>query len=131
MDKDKEFVTIEELKKADKADELGKIHEKREEKIGKTINIMPKTEIQRETNYGNLLTNPELKLLNMLFSETEPVSYSHLSNKTGQSINTIRVNMNTLKKKSLVEENLLPNGVKLFNLKNKERIKKMYNVSII
>lgn len=122
---------IEELKKADKSNELGKIHEKKHETIGKIAQVVPKTEIQPETNYGNLLTNPELKLLNMLFSEAEPVSYSHLSNKTGQSINTIRVNMNTLKKKSLVEENLLPNGVKLFNLKNKERIKKMYNVSVL
>ncbi|MFH1439019.1 MAG: winged helix-turn-helix transcriptional regulator [Candidatus Woesearchaeota archaeon] len=74
------------------------------------------------------LTNPEQKLLNILFSEPEPVSYSQLSNKTGHSVNTVRVNMNFLKKKGFIEENLLPNGVKLFNLKNKERIKKMYNV---
>ncbi len=85
-----------------------------------------------EIIYSNApLTNPEQKLLNILFSETEPLSYSVLSSKTGHSINTVRVNMNLLKKKALIEENMLPSGVKLFNLKNKERIKKMYNLQML
>ena len=85
-----------------------------------------------EIVYGNVpLTNPEQKLLNVLFSESDPVSYSQLSNKIGHSVNTVRVNMNLLKKKGLIEENMLPTGVKLFNLNNKERIKKMYNVQHI
>jgi len=85
-----------------------------------------------EIVYGNVpLTNHEQKLLNVLFSESDPVSYSQLSNKIGHSVNTVRVNMNLLKKKGLIEENMLPTGVKLFNLNNKERIKKMYNVQHI
>ena len=77
------------------------------------------------------LTNPEKKLLNFLFNEGDPLSYQQVSVKTGHSINTIRVNMNLLKKKGFVEENMLPSGVKLFTLKNKEKIKKMHNLEIM
>jgi hypothetical protein len=93
---------------------------------------MPMQQHTPDIIYGNVpLTNPEQKLLNILFTESDPVSYSQLSNKTGHSVNTVRVNMNLLKKKGLIEENMLPNGVKLFNLNNKEKIKKMYNVQHI
>ena len=100
------------------------------------IQTMPQSSLmppqKQEIVYSNaLLTNPEQKLLNILFTETEPLSYSALSSKTGHSINTVRVNMNMLKKKNLIEENLLPSGVKLLNLKNKERIKKMYNIQTL
>lgn len=89
-------------------------------------------EVVKEMVYTQLpLTNPEQKLLNLLFTEHDPVAYTHLSSKTGHSVNTIRVNMNILKKKGLIEEHLLPNGVKLFNLKNKEKVKKMYNLQHI
>jgi hypothetical protein len=39
--------------------------------------------------------------------------------------------MNTLKKKGFVEESTLPSGVKLFSVTNKEKVKKMYNVSVL
>jgi len=74
------------------------------------------------------LTNPEQALLNMLFNEDNPLSYEQIASKTGKSINTIRVIMNSLKKEGLIEENMLPSGVKLFNISNKERIKKIYNL---
>lgn len=74
------------------------------------------------------LTNPEQKLLNLLLDEPDPISYSQIASKTGHSVNTIRVIMNTLKKKGLVDEVTIPNGSKLFNAKNKEKIKKLYNI---
>ena len=79
----------------------------------------------------DLLTNPEKKLLSLLFNETEPMTYEVISHKTGHSINTVRVNMNVLKKKGVIEEHMLPSGVKLFALSNKEKIKKMYNLEVI
>ena len=77
------------------------------------------------------MTNPEQKLLNLLISEADPLSYTKISQLTGHSINTIRVNMNILKKKGFVEESALPSGVKLFSVTNKEKIKKMYNVQVL
>jgi len=74
------------------------------------------------------LTNPEQKLLNLLMGESDPVSYSHIAEKTGNSVNTVRVIMNNLKKRGLIDEHMLPNGVKLFNASNKERVKKLYNI---
>jgi len=74
------------------------------------------------------LTSPEQKLLNLMVSESDPVSYSHIAEKTGNSINTVRVIMNNLKKRGLVEEQVLPSGVKLFSATNKEKIKKLYNI---
>ncbi len=83
-------------------------------------------------NYSyDLLTNPEKKLLSIMFNEAEPLTYEQISHKTGHSINTVRVNMNILKKKGIIEEHLLPSGVKLFALSNKEKIKKMYNLEVM
>jgi len=82
-------------------------------------------EVQRDAT----LTNPEQKLLNLLLAESDPVSYGHIAEKTGNSVNTVRVIMNNLKKRGLIEEHTLPSGVKLFNATNKERIKKLYNIS--
>ena len=76
-------------------------------------------------------TQPKQKLLNLLISEADPLTYTKVSQLTGHSINTIRVNMNLLKKKALVEESTLPSGVKLFSVTNKEKIKKMYNVQVL
>ena len=81
--------------------------------------------------WASQMTNPEQKLLNLLISEADPMTYTKVSQLTGHSINTIRVNMNSLKKKGFVEESTLPSGVKLFSVTNKEKIKKMYNVSVL
>jgi len=77
---------------------------------------------------SSMLTKPEQKLLNLLLSETDPVAYSHIAEKTGNSINTVRVIMNNLKKRGLIEEHILPSGVKLFNATNKQKVKKLYNI---
>ncbi len=74
------------------------------------------------------LTNPEQKLLNLLLSEPDPVSYSAIAEKTGNSVNTVRVLMNNLKKRGLIVENILPSGVKLFSAQSREKIKKLYNL---
>ncbi|MEK6921619.1 MAG: winged helix-turn-helix transcriptional regulator [Nanoarchaeota archaeon] len=81
--------------------------------------------------WASHMTNPEQKLLNLLISEADPMTYTKVSQLTGHSINTIRVNMNSLKKKGVVEESTLPSGVKLFSVTNKEKIKKMYNVQVL
>lgn len=77
------------------------------------------------------LTNPERKLLNLLLSLSDPIGYAKIADMTGNSINTVRVVMNSLKKKDVIEENTLPSGEKLFAAKNKEKIKKIYNVAHI
>lgn len=77
------------------------------------------------------LANPEQKLLNLLMNEADPLSYTKISQMTGHSINTIRVTMNTLKKKGLIEETTLPSGVKLFSVTTKEKVRKMYNISVL
>ena len=74
------------------------------------------------------LTNPEQKLLNLLMNEQNPVNYATVAEKTGNSINTVRVIMNNLKKRGLVQENILPSGVKLFSATDKEKVKKLYNI---
>jgi hypothetical protein len=80
---------------------------------------------------NTMFTNPERKLLNLLLNLPDPVSYSKIAEMTGNSVNTVRVVMNSLKKKDVVEENMLPSGEKLFCAKNKEKIKKIYNVEHI
>ena len=92
--------------------------------ITKKVEKMPKETIIPDSS----LTNPEQKLLNLMLSESDPISYSTVAEKTGNSINTVRVIMNNLKKRGLVEENVLPSGVKLFSAINKEKIKKLYNI---
>ncbi len=103
------------------------------EEIKPKISVQPMAQIhpQKEHQLSSQLTNPEQKLLNILISEADPLTYAKVSQLTGHSINTIRVNMNVLKKKGLVEESTLPTGIKLFSVLNKERIKKMYNVSLL
>ncbi len=86
---------------------------------------------QEQMHWASQMTNPEQKLLNLLMNEADPLTYTKVSQLTGHSINTIRVNMNSLKKKGVVEESTLPSGVKLFSVTNKEKVKKMYNVSVM
>ncbi|MBI3033330.1 hypothetical protein HYY69_07680 [Candidatus Woesearchaeota archaeon] len=83
------------------------------------------------SGYQSDLTSPEKKLLSFLFNQSEPMNYAQIAAKTGHSINTVRVNMNILKRKNLVEEHMLPSGIKLFTITNKERIKKVYNLQVL
>ncbi|MFA6888255.1 MAG: hypothetical protein WC254_02045 [Candidatus Woesearchaeota archaeon] len=85
----------------------------------------------QDVEWTSQLTNPEQKLLNLMISEADPLTYTKISQLTGHSINTVRVTMNTLKKKGFVEESTLPSGVKLFSVNNQEKIKKLYNVQVL
>jgi archaellum component FlaC len=76
---------------------------------------------------GNSLPEPLKQLLNLMISINEPVTYQAIANQIGKNKITVRVNMNRLKREGLVEEFTAPNGTKLFAVKNKERVKKMYN----
>ncbi len=74
------------------------------------------------------LNSGERELLNFLFNQDSPMPYEDISRKTGKSLNTIRVYMNSLKsKKDLIEEVKTPRGKKLFGIKGKEKAKKLYN----
>jgi hypothetical protein len=88
----------------------------------------PRIEQKAVTAPERSLSNPEQKLLNLLLSESDPVSYSHIAQKTGNSINTVRVLMNSLKKQGLVDEHALPSGQKLWSAAGIERVKKLYNL---
>ncbi len=74
------------------------------------------------------LSMPEQWLVRVLFNTESPLSYSQIADKTGKSINTVRVYMNQLKPKGWVDESSLPNGSKLFSLKHKAKVKKLYNL---
>ncbi|MBN2881048.1 hypothetical protein JXM83_03255 [Candidatus Woesearchaeota archaeon] len=90
-----------------------------------TEKIVEKTEYLTKS----VLTNSEKWLLNVLFNSSEPLTYEQIVAKTGKSLNTLRVYMNSLKNKgSLIEETTLPNGTKVFAVSNRERINKLYNV---
>jgi hypothetical protein len=75
------------------------------------------------------MTPPEIDLVTILFNENSPMTYEDLARKTGKSINSIRVYMNSLKsKKDIVEEFRKPSGEKIFSVKNKEKVKTLFNV---
>ncbi|MBN1792373.1 winged helix-turn-helix domain-containing protein [Candidatus Woesearchaeota archaeon] len=74
------------------------------------------------------LSNPEKWLVGVLFNTEAPLSYAQIAERTGKSISTVRVYMNQLKIKGFVEESSLPNGVKIFSLKHKAKVKKLYNL---
>ncbi|MFH0875760.1 MAG: hypothetical protein V1859_07520 [archaeon] len=78
----------------------------------------------------NELTFPEKELLNFLFNQSTPLTYTEIARRTKKSVNSIRVYMNNLKvKKDLIEEFRQPNGIKIFAVKNKEKIKTLYNLA--
>jgi hypothetical protein len=99
--------------------------------ISEKIESLPHIKEIQMVPKPSLLTYPEQKLLNFLLNEADPVTYEQVAQKTGHSINTVRVIMNALKKRNLIEEHLLPSGIKLFNAHNKERIKKIYNIDLL
>lgn len=75
------------------------------------------------------LSNPEKELLNVLFNENKPMTYENIAKKTGKSVNTVRVYMNSLKvKKPIIEEFLAPSGSKIFSVKNSEIVKTLFNL---
>jgi hypothetical protein len=74
------------------------------------------------------LSNPEKWLVGVLFNSETPLSYAQVAERTGKTLNTIRVYMNQLKFKGFIDESTLPNGVKLFSLRHKAKVKKLYNI---
>jgi len=74
------------------------------------------------------LSNPEKWLVGVLFNSETPLSYTQIVERTGKTPNTIRVYMNQLKFKGFIDESTLPNGVKLFSLRHKAKVKKLYNL---
>jgi biotin operon repressor len=63
-----------------------------------------------------------------MFDSTAPISYNDMANSTGHSPNTIKVYINSLKKKGVeFEEIMAPNGTKLYAVPNKQKVKKLYN----
>jgi hypothetical protein len=74
------------------------------------------------------LSNPEKWLVGVLFNAETPLSYSQVAERTGKTLNTIRVYMNQLKFKGFIDESTLPNGIKLFSLRHKAKVKKLYNL---
>jgi len=74
------------------------------------------------------LSNPEKWLVGVLFNAEAPWSYLQIAERTGKTMNTIRVYMNQLKFKGFIDESSLPNGIKLFSLRHKAKVKKLYNL---
>lgn len=74
------------------------------------------------------LSNPEKWLVGVLFNTEVPLSYFQIAERTGKTMNTIRVYMNQLKFKGFIDESSLPNGIKLFSLRHKAKVKKLYNL---
>ena len=103
-----------------------KIEEKNNNHIIENIKYEPETKIN---NNIDQLTGSEKELINFLFNQDTPLTYEDIARKTGKSINTIRVYMNKLKnKRNIIDEFKKPNGVKIFSVKNKERVKTLYNI---
>jgi hypothetical protein len=89
--------------------------------VNNVSNIMP------EPSYEGL-SNPEKWLVGVLFNSETPLSYAQISERTGKTISTVRVYMNQLKLKGFIEESALPNGIKIFGLKHRAKVKKLYNL---
>lgn len=83
--------------------------------------------IMQEPHFDSL-SNPEKWLVGVLFSTETPLSYSQIAERTGKTLNTIRVYMNQLKIKGFIDESTLPNGIKIFSLRHKAKVKKLYNL---
>jgi hypothetical protein len=92
------------------------------------VNVSNVKPIMPEPGSFDALSNPEKWLVGVLFNADTPLSYSQIAQRTGKTINTVRVYMNQLKFKGFVDESMLPNGVKLFSLKHKAKVKKLYNL---
>ncbi|MFH0869942.1 MAG: hypothetical protein V1866_02705 [archaeon] len=84
-------------------------------------NVTPETSFEA-------LSNPEKWLAGVLFNLEAPLSYTQITERTGKTINTVRVYMNQLKLKGFIDESTLPNGTKIFSLRHKAKVKKLYNL---
>jgi hypothetical protein len=89
--------------------------------VSNVKNVMPETSF-------DALSNPEKWLAGVLFNTETPLSYVQISEKTGKTISTVRVYMNQLKFKGFIDESTLPNGTKIFSLRHKAKVKKLYNL---
>jgi hypothetical protein len=89
--------------------------------VSNVKNVMPETSF-------DALSNPEKWLAGVLFNTETPFSYSQIAEKTGKTVNTVRVYMNQLKLKGFIDESTLPNGTKIFSLRHKAKVKKLYNL---
>lgn len=85
-------------------------------------------------NVNNVITNrvsftkSEKRIFSTLFQGSNPMSYMDLASSTGHSANTVKVYINSLKKKGIVFEEIdAPNGTKLYAVPNKEKVRKLYN----
>jgi hypothetical protein len=114
-----------------KTAELGSIKHKFKDVATGVANVGNVANVASATDATQNVPKPLKNLLNLMMVVGEPVSYELLAAKTGKSKITIRVNMNRLKRRGLVEEFTTPNGSKLFAAKNSEKIKKLYNVESV
>jgi hypothetical protein len=89
--------------------------------VSNVNNVMPDASF-------DTLSNPEKWLAGVLFNTETPFSYMQIAEKTGKTVNTVRVYMNQLKFKGFVDESTLPNGTKIFSLRHKAKVKKLYNL---
>jgi hypothetical protein len=98
--------------------------------------VKPVNNVDNANNVNNValdpnysaLSNPEKWLVGVLFNAEAPLSYAQIADRTGKTISTVRVYMNQLKLKGFVEESSLPNGIKIFGLKHKAKVKALYNL---
>jgi hypothetical protein len=99
-------------------------------KLGEKVNVANVSNVKpiMQEPYFDSLSNPEKWLVGVLFNAENPLSYSQIAERTGKTLNTIRVYMNQLKIKGFIDESTLPNGVKLFSLRHKAKVKKLYNL---
>lgn len=100
---------------------------KEEAHVNNVSNVSNVKQITPEPFFDSL-SNPEKWLVGVLFNAEAPLSYSQIAERTGKTMNTIRVYMNQLKFKGFIDESTLPNGVKLFSLRHKAKVKKLYNL---
>ena len=90
-------------------------------------NVSNVNNVTPDTSF-DALSNPEKWLVGVLFNTETPLSYTQIAEKTGKTINTVRVYMNQLKFKGFIDESTLPNGTKIFSLRHKAKVKKLYNL---
>lgn len=98
----------------------------KEEKITKTETSMSQMVHKQDFTYS------EKQVLNVLFSAESPLSYEAIGARLNKKSGTIKVYVNDLKKKGIdLEEFDGPGNIKLYALTNKEKVEKLYNLSVV